>query len=486
MFLYAFISHFNYVDKFELLKSKYINKNIVDKAIVYLTKHDFALLLSFPALEQLFSIVNYQDGEKFSHELNDLVKGLKNNNDSSLFIIDLLKHRDILKRAFSSDNTEHSCLFCGTDFGDHHSLYSAIEQKEIALRSILSDDLNRLQTLKEKFIDLRVNILLDKIKYYLSNLNSPSEGHLSSMEKAISLNNRMRNLASWLDRENIIYSDLLLDYDSFDSFNYDINNRVDELSIRILHNVGRSPDGYDDMNSNVKFDRIFAIYFKENPQFLRDCSYEKVIMKKNYINQLYMGAISSDINNYKIINDEIDIYVTKKNKLSDVRKKVKAAISKYQKHLIKDIEVPFYIYSGKVLQAHQVGMGNGIFIKDKTGGDELKNIRFVSNWLSDHDVINTMSSGQIAAIVISLYLALNKVYARGLSPLLIDDPVQTMDEINMISLVELLRNEFSNRQIILSTHEEHVSRYFMYKFLKYKKNVRQIKLLDKKEYQLSN
>ena len=278
--LYAFISHFNYVDKFELLKSKYINKNIVDKAIVYLTKHDFALLLSFPALEQLFSIVNYQDGEKFSHELNDLVKGLKNNNDSSLFIIDLLKHRDILKRAFSSDNTEHSCLFCGTDFGDHHSLYSAIEQKEIALRSILSDDLNRLQTLKEKFIDLRVNILLDKIKYYLSNLNSPSEGHLSSMEKAISLNNRMRNLASWLDRENIIYSDLLLDYDSFDSFNYDINNRVDELSIRILHNVGRSPDGYDDMNSNVKFDRIFAIYFKENPQFLRDCSYEKVIMKK--------------------------------------------------------------------------------------------------------------------------------------------------------------------------------------------------------------
>ena len=199
-----------------------------------------------------------------------------------------------------------------------------------------------------------------------------------------------------------------------------------------------------------------------------------------------MGTISSDINNYKIINDEIDIYVTKKNKLSDVRKKVKAAISKYQKYLIKDIEVPFYIYSGKVLQAHQVGMGNGIFIKDKTGGDELKNIRFVSNWLSDHDVINTMSSGQIAAIVISLYLALNKVYARGLSPLLIDDPVQTMDEINMISLVELLRNEFSNRQIILSTHEEHVSRYFMYKFLKYKKNVRQIKLLDKKEYQLSN
>jgi exonuclease SbcC len=56
----------------------------------------------------------------------------------------------------------------------------------------------------------------------------------------------------------------------------------------------------------------------------------------------------------------------------------------------------------------------------------------------------------------------------------------------MVSLVELLRNEFSDRQIILSTHEDHVSRYFIYKFLKYRRTVRQVKLLDRKEYQLSN
>lgn len=31
--------------------------------------------------------------------------------------------------------------------------------------------------------------------------------------------------------------------------------------------------------------------------------------------------------------------------------------------------------------------------------------------------------------------------------LLIDDPVQTMDEINMASFVELLRNEFKDKQI---------------------------------------
>lgn len=110
----------------------------------------------------------------------------------------------------------------------------------------------------------------------------------------------------------------------------------------------------------------------------------------------------------------------------------------------------------------------------------MTNISFVSNWKSDHDVINTMSSGQIAAVVITIYLALNKVYSKGYGALLIDVPVQTMDK---ISLVELLINEFSDRQIIISTHEDHVCRYFIYKLFKCR---RKIKLLERKEYQLTN
>jgi len=42
-----------------------------------------------------------------------------------------------------------------------------------------------------------------------------------------------------------------------------------------------------------------------------------------------------------------------------------------------------------------------------------------------------------------------------------------MDEINIASLTELLRNEFRAKQVIMSTHEEEVSRYIRYKFAKY-------------------
>lgn len=87
-----------------------------------------------------------------------------------------------------------------------------------------------------------------------------------------------------------------------------------------------------------------------------------------------------------------------------------------------------------------------------------------------HDILNTFSSGQTSAFVISFILAMNKFYVGDdvqLGFLIIDYPVQTMDDINIASLVELLRNEFNNKQIILSTNELEKENYILYKFWKY-------------------
>lgn len=66
---------------------------------------------------------------------------------------------------------------------------------------------------------------------------------------------------------------------------------------------------------------------------------------------------------------------------------------------------------------------------------------------------------------------MNKQYikesADDIGFILIDDPVQTMDDINISSLIEVLRNDFLNKQIILSTHEMDKENYILYKFFKY-------------------
>jgi exonuclease SbcC len=102
---------------------------------------------------------------------------------------------------------------------------------------------------------------------------------------------------------------------------------------------------------------------------------------------------------------------------------------------------PFYIYSGKIMQNYQRGLG--LFIKER---EQAESIVFVFENSSDHDALNYLNSGQLSALVISFTLALNKVYGNNdLGVILIDDPVQTMDEINMASLTELLRNEFLDK-----------------------------------------
>ena len=63
--------------------------------------------------------------------------------------------------------------------------------------------------------------------------------------------------------------------------------------------------------------------------------------------------------------------------------------------------------------------------------------------------------------------------------MLIDDPLQTMDDINISSFLELLRNDFCDKQIILSTHEEDVTNYMLYKFSNFNLEAQSLNLKDK-------
>ena len=130
--------------------------------------------------------------------------------------------------------------------------------------------------------------------------------------------------------------------------------------------------------------------------------------------------------------------------------------------ILKRLRVPLLIYTGKILQDYQNGLG--VFISK----DEM---RFVTNGDVKHDILNTFSSGQLSGFVLAFLFSMNKQYVKesedDLGFILIDDPVQTMDDINISSMIEVLRNDFKDRQIILSTHETDKENYILYKFFKY-------------------
>lgn len=65
-----------------------------------------------------------------------------------------------------------------------------------------------------------------------------------------------------------------------------------------------------------------------------------------------------------------------------------------------------------------------------------------------------LSSSQLNALAVSIFLALNLgVPARPIDAVLLDDPLQSLDDVNLLGLVDLLRRTKQRRQLIISTHD---------------------------------
>ena len=72
-----------------------------------------------------------------------------------------------------------------------------------------------------------------------------------------------------------------------------------------------------------------------------------------------------------------------------------------------------------------------------------------------HEVGPILSSSQLNSFAVSLFLALNlgiRSLRLGLS--ILDDPLQSLDAINLLGLVDVLRRLREQRQIVVSTHDD--------------------------------
>lgn len=71
-----------------------------------------------------------------------------------------------------------------------------------------------------------------------------------------------------------------------------------------------------------------------------------------------------------------------------------------------------------------------------------------------YDALPILSSSQLNSFAVSLFLALNLgLPSLGLNLVMLDDPLQSLDSINLLGLVDVLRRFSEHRQLIISTHE---------------------------------
>lgn len=72
---------------------------------------------------------------------------------------------------------------------------------------------------------------------------------------------------------------------------------------------------------------------------------------------------------------------------------------------------------------------------------------------------DVLSSSQMNVLAVSVFLAFNVGFqALPLQGTLLDDPLQSLDEINLLGLIDLLRRVSEQRQLLISTHDDRLGR----------------------------
>lgn len=394
-----------------------------------------------------------EHGKDLTNEVISLNEISASQSEMQKIINSMLLIRENLHKEHQTMEENATCPYCGHDWEEVYKLEKGYIAAQDALKSLLQKDGEKysaqLNLIKIKIEEKCLLSLNEKI-YKLSN-----EPILSIYSKFINKINFISAITNCTDVLDEIYNKI----PESDMNNKDPEELVDTVLTLIANLNEKLTEDY--LNENEKF--IFAnvkAKYNLNDIVLEKISLKNIESKRKYIISQFYASFDSLQKESIVLEEQKSMLSEIKNQLKEYFDAIEQSIDDYKKQIIDEIEIPFFVYSSRLLQSYQGGQG---VLMENDG----ETIRFNAPG-SEHDILYTMSSGQLSAVLLSFSLAMNKIYAgEGIKTMFIDDPIQCMDDINMISFVELLRREFGDCQIVLSTHEEDFSNFVQYKFEKY-------------------
>lgn len=346
---------------------------------------------------------------------------------------------------------DQSCPLCGADWKTHHAMVNAIEDRTLIITNTLSSDGRALVELTA----VMANELASKAANVQSRETTLSNDYNGALHTAL-IREKVRLASIMQMAERLQSSGVPINY------LFTANAEIIESRLQDLLILMRARKTVESEVLPEDWSQIISSAFKDIQDFYL-IEQQDLVNKNLYIsikaNEARSNTLLKSIESLEKIQRE-NIAATKaKEKVTKLRSTLEKVEQTYADHTISEIELIFHIYSGRLIQNYQRGLG--LFIESRDG----KQLRFLTAEKSDHDAVLSMSSGQVSALSLAFFLSLNKVYAR-VPLILIDDPSQSLDEVNVASLTDLLRCELKYRQLIVSSHEEDISSYMRYRFTK--------------------
>ena len=413
-------------------------------------------------LKQLFPegvLFDIEDVQRMCTNLNEMSKKLSS---KQAVIRKMENARLSLHEANEEfDRNTDICPYCGRQYGESIKLEEAYKAAHALLEKENGEELKKYNELL-KHLEEAVKESKNALNKEIGSLNDSD---------VTSVLDEVRRLSSFIsDKKRVERVEMLNPLIVVDKAFEDMGKKEQKNELQRIFIESKKAFSSVDFTNNLStygYDSLLEEYPNiewTQQNLFRD---EKMIdNKKNYIKAAINSKKNEKANEIKA-RTKMNIrkwqtLKTIREDLKNIQKVYSDAIASYKNQILKRLRVPLLIYTGKILQDYQNGLG--VFISK----DEM---RFVTNGDVKHDILNTFSSGQLSGFVLAFLFSMNKQYVKesedDLGFILIYDPVQTMDDLNISSMIEVLRNDFKDRQIILSTHETDKENYILYKFYKY-------------------
>lgn len=405
-------------------------------------------------IEEAQSLPGWADGRiewfKSQVEARDRLQANSSANAKVVAELERIK-RQLLEEHLKSHPDDQLCPLCGAEWEDHDSMVGAVEARTKQISESLGQDGKDLVTLIAA-MDAELKLIATSVHSSLTRLYSTFEPSLHAALTKIKL--RLPAIVELMERlqsEGIQCSDAFTDIDD-----------VVEERLEKLKEIIRSKKQVETDALAVPEDWLQTINsaFKDLQDFYIVTA-EDVKDKKQYIsikaNEAQNTKLQACISALNLIERENLAAQKAQGKMDKLRATLKKTEQIYTDQTISAIEFIFHIYSGRLIQNYQRGLG--LFIESREGTQ----LRFLTAEKSEHDAVMSMSSGQVSALSLAFFLSLNKVYAK-VPLILIDDPSQSLDEVNVASLTDLLRCELKHCQLVVSSHEDDISAYMRYRF----------------------
>ena len=476
------LSFFNFLDENDDLKNKLIIHNQLEK---YVKSFEKGILTVFQE-EKIDVPKNIEDIIKLFIDIVEykaqtiVIKSkIDTSNKLERILSNIKESRENLiskYKEYLDDSSDTVCPVCGYDWKEKKDLLDSFENQSTILSELITSNGGELESLIQDFDKKFIKPMIIEVNKFFKD-NKLDESFINQLQEIKKTEENLKNLNSSFEKLGIELSTF---------FNQEPKTVIDldEKIIKLKENIKEVKKDFEPENIKEYFSDYFVRYFDEKKEKLEILKTEQLIQKKKYINWKYSSYQNTEIlrldNEYNTKKEKYDKASQINKKLSKIIKIYNDELKLYHEKLIKDIEILFHIYSGRIMQDNQNSLG--LFIKaDKIGIRFIESVKVNSSGVADYDkydAIFSMSSGQLASLIISFTSALNKRYSKS-KLLFIDDPVQTLDELNIAGFINLLRNEFSDRQIFMSTHEQMMSAYMRYKFQKFGLETMQINFKDK-------